>query len=96
MFGGKILRKSSKMVPGTMRQAGWSDSYDESFDIDYDGELTDDVCDAIVKAFEKSNLHVSQDGSSWGALRWPLRDRDIRVDRENRQLIVTRGTGLCD
>jgi len=96
MFNGKILRNSGKMVPGSLRQAGWSDNYEESFDIEYDGELTDEVCDAIITAFKGSSLHQSRDGSSWGALRWPLRDGEITVNRETRQLIVERGTGLCD
>lgn len=96
MFNGKIIRNSGKMVPGSMRQAGWSDTYDESYDVEYDGELTEEVCEAIVNAFIGSNLHIDQDGSSWGSLRWPLRDRNIRVDTEARKLLVTRGTGLCD
>ena len=96
MFGGRIIRESQEMVEGSLRQGGWSDTYTESFDIEYNGELTDEVCDAVVEAFKGSNLHVDSDGSSWGALRWPLRDRNIRVDRESRKLLVDRGTGLCD
>lgn len=96
MFNGKIIRSSRKTIEGSSSQGGWSDTWDESYDIQYDGELTDEVCEAVVNAFKSSDLHIARDGNSFGALRWPLRDSNIRVDRDNRMVVVTRGTGLCD
>ena len=96
MFNGRIIKASRKMVDGSTKQGGWTDHWDESYDIEYDGELTCTVAEAIIAAFVASPEHIKQSGSSYGALRWELADSDIRVLAKSRQLLVTRGMGLCD
>ena len=93
MYGGKIIKESRKTVEGTHKMYGYHDAWDESFDIEYDGEITPEVKTAIINAFRASPLH-EKGGSSYGALRWPSADSNIRV--EGRQLIVTRSMGLAD
>lgn len=96
MYNGHIIKASREIVEGSHKQGGWSDHWDESYDVVYDGELTDDVCAAIVAAFKASPLFSRNSGSSWGALRWPLADENVRVDRESRKVLVQRGSGMCD
>lgn len=96
MYNGRIIKASRQIIKGSRKQGGWSDEWDEAFDIEYDGELTDDVCAAIVNAFKGSKLHYARSQSSYGCLRWSLADSNIHVNTETRQLVVTRGQGLCD
>ena len=96
MLNGRIIKSSRKVIDGSHKMHAYSDTWDEAYDIDYDGELTDAVCATIINAFIASAEHVSQSGSSYGALRWELSDNCIRVNTEHRELRVTRGSGMCD
>jgi len=96
MYNGRIIKSSGKTVSGSHKQGGWSDEWDEAYDIEYEGELTSDVCAAIVTAFKGSRLYSDRSQSSYGCLRWSLADRNVRVNTETRQVVVTRGQGLCD
>lgn len=95
MFGGKLIRKSRKVVEGSYKMYSYTNSWKETIDIDYAGELTPAVHDAIIAAFKDSNLCV-RGGSSWGALRWPLADRVVGIDVEKRQLIIEASEGMAD
>lgn len=95
MFNGKILVKSRTMVPGTHRMGSYSDSWQESIDIAYDGELTSEVCSAIVEAFRKSRF-MGKAQSSYGALRWSNGDTIVGVNTDKRQLILATSMSLCD
>ena len=95
-FNGKIIKASCKTLEGTYRQHAYADTWVDTYDVEYDGELTDEVCTAVVEAFKGSKLHVAHSGSSYGALRYPLADSDIHVNWETRKLHFTRGQGLCD
>lgn len=95
-FGGKIIRDSRETVKGSLRQGAWRDNWVESFDIEFDGDITNDVARAIVDAFCASDLHNSKSQNSWGALRWMCADGDIRVDRFQRKLLVERSMGIAD
>jgi len=43
MFNGRILVKTRKMVPGSLRMESYQDVWQDSIDIAYDGELTNEV-----------------------------------------------------
>ena len=96
MHNGRIIKSSKTIVEGTHKMHGYSDTWDESYDIEYADELTPEVCSSIVSAFMGSAEYASQSGSSYGSLRWPLADSNVRVDTEARQVLVTRGSGMCD
>ena len=49
MFNGKILIKTRTMVPGSHRMESYQDTWQDSIDIAYDGELTPEVCSAIIE-----------------------------------------------
>jgi len=61
----------------------------------YDGELTSEVCTAIIEAFKKSRF-MGKAQSGYGALRWSNGDTIIGVDRVKRQLILGSSMSLCD
>ena len=96
MYNGKILKDSCETVKGTHKMYGYSDHWDESYDIEFDGDLTAEVIAAVIAAFKASKLYSSNSCSSYGSLRWPLADSDVRVDTNTRKLIVSRGMGICD
>ena len=96
MYNGKIIKSSRKTVEGTFQQSGWSDEWVESFDIEFDGDITNDVARAIVEAFRASPLHNAQSQSSYGALRWMCADGAITVNRFNRTVEVQRRMGIAD
>lgn len=96
MTNGRIIKSSKSIVEGTHRQHAYSDTWDESYDIEYDGELTPEVCNRIVAAFIASPEHIGQSSGSYGQLRWDIADSSIRVNVETSELIVTRGSGMCD
>lgn len=95
MLNGRIIKSSKKAVEGTHKMHAYSDTWNESYDIEYDGELTPDVCNTIVAAFNASPEHCTG-SSSYGKLRWDHPDGAILVDVNARQLIVERSTGMCD
>ena len=96
MSNGRIIKSSRTVVEGTHKMMGYSDHWDESYDIEYDGEFTPEVCNRIFTAFYASAEHVSQSGSSQGCLRWELADTNVRINKETSELIVSRGQGMCD
>lgn len=95
MFGGIIKHKEGKMVPGTLRQWDYSDTYQYSLPIEYDGELTPEVCTAIQNAWESWNRRQPRE-SSWGRLRWDGGSSFSHVDIENRCVIINGCTMLAD
>ena len=95
MLNGRIIKSSKSTVEGTHKMHAYSDTWNESYDIEYDGELSPAVCNTIVAAFKASNEHC-KGSSSYGQLRWNSPDSAILVDVKARQLIVTRSTGMCD
>ena len=95
MFNGKILVKTRTMVPGSHRMKSYQDTWQDSIDIAYDGELTPEVCSAIIEAFKKSRF-MGKAQSGYGALRWSNGDTIIGVDKVKRQLILGSSVSLCD
>jgi hypothetical protein len=95
MFNGKILVKTRTMVPGSHRMESYQDTWQDSIDIAYDGELTSEVCTAIIEAFKKSRF-MGKAQSGYGALRWSNGDTIIGVDKVKRQLILGSSMSLCD
>ena len=95
MFGGKLLKNTRKQVPGSYKQRARSDDWQDSIDIEYAGEITPAVSEAIIKAFYASKL-CTKGGSSFGALRWFSPDTVSHVDVENRKLIINCSQNLCD
>ena len=95
MLNGKLLTKTRKMVPGSHRMESYQDTWQDSIDIDYAGELTPDVCRDIKVAFSQSKL-CNKGGSSYGALRWSNSDQVDGVDVPKRQLLINCSMGMCD
>ena len=95
MFGGKLLIKSRKMIEGTHRMHSYQDTWEDSVDILYDGELTPSVCSAICEAWKKSG-RLGTDQSGYGALRWSSADTILGVDVVRRQLRLGCSVNLCD
>ena len=94
MFNGKILTGTRKTIPGTYKQHAYQDVWQESMDIQYDGELTEEIRAAICTAFRRSK-HYTGGGSSFGALRWNSAD-SVHVDADKRQLIINKSVNLTD
>lgn len=94
MYGGIISKESTK-VPGTYRQHSYHDSWEESYPITYDGELTPEVCEAIKTAWQNWQNSIPRE-SSWGQLRWRSPSSFIRVDVETRAVIAFGSCNLCD
>jgi hypothetical protein len=95
MFNGKIVVKSRKMVEGSHRMEAYQDTWKDSVDIDYDGELTPAVTSAICEAWRSAGkLGTNQSG--YGALRWSNADTIIGVDIEKRQLILGCSVSIAD
>ena len=96
MFGGKIVRNSRKVVPGTYRQHAYQDTWQDSMDIEFAGDLNDPaVQEAIKQAFYKSQS-CQQAESSYGRLRWNSGDSVNRIDVAQKQLVIDCGCSLCD
>jgi len=94
-FGGKLLLKTRKEVPGTYRQEAWQDTWKESIDIDFDGELTPEIQKAIIVAFMNSKA-CRKGSSSFGALRWGSPDNASYINKETRQLVIDCAVNLAD
>jgi hypothetical protein len=95
MFGGKLLVGTRKMIPGTHRMESYQDTWQDSVDIEYDGELTPTVCLAICEAWKNSG-RLGENQSGYGALRWSNADTILGVDVVRRQLRLGCSVNLCD
>jgi hypothetical protein len=91
---GTITREGT-FIEGSLKQDSWMDRWLVAHEINYDGELTDEICERIKKAF---NDHVSNKWKYPGIamLRTPQRPEVKHVDREKRVLVVEHSTMLCD
>jgi hypothetical protein len=95
MFGGKLLVGTRKQIEGTYRMHSYQDVWEDSVDIEYDGELTPSVCLAICEAWKNAGkLGTNQSG--YGALRWSNADTILGVDVVRRQLRLGCSVNLCD
>ena len=95
MFGGKLLVGTRKMIEGTHRMEAYQDTWQDSVDIEYDGELTPAVTLAICEAWKNSGrLGTNQRG--YGALRWSNADTILGVDIVKRQLRLGCSVSICD
>jgi hypothetical protein len=98
MFGGKILSKTRKQVPGSLRQEAWQDVWKDSIDLFVpEGVNLEDeqVQEAIKEAFYKS-CFCQQPESGFGQLRWRGGDSVYEIDVANKQLIISCSVRLCD
>jgi len=95
MFGGKILVGTRKQIEGTYRMHAYQDAWEDSVDIEYNGELTPAVTLAICDAWKKSG-RLGTDQSGYGALRWSNADTILGVDIVKRQLRLGCSVNLCD
>lgn len=94
MFGGKIS-KTPTIIEGTYRQYGYHDAWEESYAIEYDGELTPEVCEAIRIAWQAWQNSIPIE-NGWGNLRWRSPSSFIRVDIPTRKVISHGSVNLCD
>lgn len=92
-FGGTISKRGER-IEGTDRMEAYQDVWEEARPINYDGELTPEVCRAIEKAWKAYNDSLPNGYTV--ALRWPSPDRFVRVDVERRAVIVSCAINLCD
>ena len=95
MFGGKILVNTRKQIPNSLRMASYQDIWQDSVDIEYDGEITPAVESAIIKAWKNAGK-LGENQSGYGVLRWSNADTIIGVDKVKRQLILECSVNLCD
>lgn len=94
-FGGKLLVGTRKMIEGTHRMHSYQDTWEDSVDILYDGELLPSVCSAICEAWKNAGkLGTNQSG--YGALRWSNADTILGVDIVKRQLRLGCSVSICD
>lgn len=91
---GSIARRGI-LVEGTHRMNAWDNTFHNAHDIRYDGELTPEICQRIKKAWNASNA-ARPSSPSGAALRWSGGSKAVRVDVENRKLIVEHTICLCD
>jgi hypothetical protein len=90
---GTISRKGN-YVEGSLKQEAWMDRSLSAHTINYDGELTQEICERIVEAYNDfQNKHWKHPGI---CLRTPQKPVAKYVDVENRQLIVEQSSMLCD
>ena len=94
-FGGKILVGTRKQIEGTYRMHAYQDAWEDSVDIEYNGELTPAVTLAICEAWKNAGkLGTNQSG--YGALRWSNADTILGVDIVKRQLRLGCSVSICD
>jgi hypothetical protein len=94
-LGGKLLTKTRKQIEGSYKQHAWSDDWQESIDIQFVGEITPAVSEAIIAAFYASK-HAGKSESLFGRLRASNADRVSHVDVTSRQLIINCSVSICD
>ena len=84
---GYLKKDSRKTVDGSRESFGFYDTWIDSIDFVYDGVVTEDVCERIVKALHSSNL-LRKRTSSRGALVYRDADEVHKVDTENKQVLI--------
>jgi hypothetical protein len=94
-FGGKLLVGTRKMIEGSHRMEAYQDTWQDSVDIEYDGELTPAVTLAICEAWKNSG-RLGTNQSGYGALRWSNADTILGVDIVKRQLRLGCSVSICD
>jgi hypothetical protein len=96
-MSGKLLLKTRKMVEGTHKQHAWHDSWEDSIDIEFEGELTPEVCSRIKTAYSNRLSEQRRNrGPFQAALRTPQPDRIKGVDVATRKLILECSVMLSD
>lgn len=93
-FIGSIARQG-KFVDGSLQQHAWNDKYLTAHPIRYDGELTPEVCERAVEAYNKHQAKTFK-RDCYPSLRTMERPEAIEVDIESRQLLVENTTTLWD
>lgn len=92
-MGGAIVRKGN-VVEGSMRQNAWDDTWEESHEIRFGGELTPAICAVIMAAWNRHPSNKPESG--FGRLRWSAGSSAVRVDTDKRVLITSHAVRLCD
>ena len=94
MFGGKILVGTRKQIEGTYRMHAYQDAWEDSVDIEYDGELTPAVTLAICEAWKNAGrLGTNQSGFPQFRIADLGLDSDLIASaRKNAELMLGRGT----
>ena len=95
MLNGKIIRSSRQKVEGSFKMSGYSDSWLESVDFVFDGEITDEVVERIEAAVYKSGL-LGKCQSYWGALRYRGADMLHSIDVAKKQVLIHCCMQICD
>ena len=84
---GYLKRSSRKVVEGSRRGGAFYDTWLESIDFVFDGVVTEEVCERIVKALHSANV-LRPRQSSRGALRYMSADTVHQIDAENKQVLI--------
>ena len=95
MLGGKVILASRKFVEGSHKMHSWSDTCNYEYDIEYDGEITTVVAQAVCDAWDKGP-EANPKYPTQATLRRNAGEKAIKVDRERRKLITEQTTMLCD
>lgn len=93
MKAGTVAR-TGRYIKGTYKQEAWMDRWHSAHAINYDGELTDEICEHIVNSYnewQNQNFTVS-----WGGLRTSQKPIAQHVDVEKRVLVVEHSEMLAD
>ena len=98
MFNGALLMKTRKTLPGSLKQGAWTDTWTDTIDFRYEGEITPEVERAIIRAFldRQDEIARRNSGSYQAALRRPNPDRVLGVDKVNRVLLIECSCQLAD
>lgn len=89
------VSKKGTFIQGSHQMDSWMDYWLEAHTINYDGELTEEVCKRIEKAYQ-DYLNKNWKFPLNAMLRTPQRPHVKHVDVEKRVLVVERSTMMCD
>ena len=94
-MNGALKINTRQVVEGSRSQHAYCDTWTESIDFVFDGAVTNEVCERIVKAMHSAKvLRPAQ--SSRGALRYRGADKIERVDVENKKVLISCVENICD
>ena len=94
-MNGALKINTRQVVEGSRRQRAYCDTWAESFDFVFDGVVTDEVCERIVKAMHSAKvLRPAQ--SSRGALRYRDADKVASIDVVNKKVLISCVENIID
>jgi len=94
-MNGALKINTRQVVEGSRSQHAYCDTWTESIDFVFDGQVTNEVCDRIVKAMHSAKvLRPAQ--SSRGALRYRDADKVASIDVANKKVLISCVENILD